>query len=87
MLTLKQVNAAIAAKGIKAELVKGAGYYWFFGDDVEYAVEGTSVYVYRLNDQSLQGWMDDLDRILADHNSHKPDQEALDAVAGKPIRI
>jgi hypothetical protein len=65
MLTLKAVNKAIAARGIKAELVQGNGYLWFFGADVEYA-QTTSVSVCRLNHLTLERWMSELDSFVAD---------------------
>lgn len=72
-LTLKAVNKAIAARGIKAELVQGKDYLYFFGDDVELA-ESTSVWgVCRLNHLSLDRWMVELDAIVADHKKVKED--------------
>ena len=56
-LTIKSVNAAIAAKGIKAEIVKGNGYYWFDGA------------VNALNHLTLEQWMEELATIVADHKS------------------
>lgn len=71
MLTIKGVNKAIAARGIKAEIVQGDGYLYFFGDDVELA-HSTSVYgVCRLNHMPLERWMAELDRIVADHKNAK----------------
>lgn len=64
MLTLETVNAAIAAKGIAAELVKGAGYFYFVGDAVENAFT-TSVYVYRVYHLPLDQWLAELDAIIA----------------------
>lgn len=65
-LTIKSVNKAIAARGIKAELVKGDGYFWFSGDDVEYA-STTSVMVFNLNSMPIESWMADLDMFVAEH--------------------
>lgn len=73
-LTLRQVNAAIQARGIAAELVKDRDYFWFFGDAVEHAYS-TSVYVYRLNDLTLAEWMRELDAILEDHENRKPPEQ------------
>jgi hypothetical protein len=64
-LTILNVNKAIVALGIKAELVKGEGYFYFIGDDVD-ACLSTSVYVYRLTDiPTIIGWIDELRTILA----------------------
>ena len=70
MLTLKAVNKAIAARGIKAELVQGDGYLWFSGDDVEFAYT-TSVAVCRLNHLTLERWMQELDDFVADSKKFK----------------
>jgi hypothetical protein len=53
--TFKKVNAAIAALGYKAELVKGDGYFYFAGDDVK--IDAPSVYVYRLTEFSVEEWL------------------------------
>jgi len=53
--TFKAVNAAIAAKGYKAELIKGAGYFYFVGDDVR--IDAPSTYTYRLTDFTVEEWM------------------------------
>ena len=75
MLTLKAVNKAIAARGIKAEIVQGDGYLYFFGDDVELA-DSTSVWgVCRLNHLSLERWMVELDSIVANHKKAKENME------------
>ena len=57
-LTLKTVNNVLAAKfhGKQIELVKGEGYFYFVGADVEHC-ETTSVMVYRLNDLFLDHWV------------------------------
>lgn len=71
MLTIKSVNKAIAARGIKAEIVQGKDYLYFSGDDVELA-ESTSVGgVCRLNHMSLDRWMIELDDIVAAHKKVK----------------
>lgn len=59
-MKLATVNKAIAARGIAAELVKGDAYYYFIGLDVERAKDSI-VLVPRLNDLSLDRWMDLLD--------------------------
>lgn len=53
--TTKKVNAAIAAQGYKAELIKGDGYFYFVGDDVR--IDAPSVYTYRLTDFTVEQWM------------------------------
>jgi hypothetical protein len=63
MLTLKAVNKAIAAHGIKAELVKGADFFYFTGVAVG-KLDSTKVYVTRVNDLPLQRWLDELDGFI-----------------------
>jgi hypothetical protein len=55
-LTLKKINAAIAERGGKEVLVKGEGYFYFIEGDA-WSWSRQSVYVYRLNDMSLEAWM------------------------------
>lgn len=57
-LTLKMVNAALAAENIKAELIQGEGYLYFIGDDMDLA-KGTSVSVARLNHLPLDRWLEE----------------------------
>lgn len=66
-LTIKSVNAAIVAKGIKAEIVKGNGYFWFCGDDVQFATSTSVDAVCAINHLTLEQWMSELDTIVADH--------------------
>ena len=56
MITLRTVNKAIAHLG-DIELVKGNGYFYFVGEDVNVWAEG--VYVYRLNELSLERWIEE----------------------------
>ena len=51
--TLAAVNKALAAAGIDAELVKGRGYFYFVGSDMDYAEEQGVYGVFRLSDLSV----------------------------------
>lgn len=54
---IKTVNKALAQAGIRAELVRGDGYFYFWGPDMDLARE-TGVYgVHRLNDLPLSLWI------------------------------
>lgn len=57
MIQTRTINKALAAKGIKAELIKGEGYFYFIGDDVDCNVDG--VYVFSLNELTLDRWIDE----------------------------
>lgn len=57
MLQLRAVNRALAARGIALELVKGEGYFYVVGDGVE-CLHSASIYVYRLNDMTLERWVE-----------------------------
>jgi hypothetical protein len=58
-MKLATVNKAIAAAGIKLELVKGAGYFYFVALDPTWLSDMPSVMVYRLNDLTAAQWMDE----------------------------
>jgi exopolyphosphatase/pppGpp-phosphohydrolase len=69
-LTMKKVNAAIkAAGGGSVELVKGDGYFYFAGGESE-EWNSTGVYVYTLNELTLERWVEEWtfrrDAYLAD---------------------
>lgn len=66
-LRKRDVNRKIRQRGIDAELVRGQGYYYFVGPDVEGA-SSTSVMVFALNHLSLEQWMSELDAIIEDAN-------------------
>ena len=58
MLTINKVNKEICAHGLKMELCKGVeNYFYFVGEDVDISQPG--VYVYRLNQLSLNQWLDE----------------------------
>ena len=61
MTTRAAVNKAIAHLG-KIELVKGEGYFYFIGDDVNVWAE--SVYVYRLNELTLERWIEEAKSVI-----------------------
>jgi hypothetical protein len=55
-LTLKTVNKALAAAGIKDELVKGKDYFYFWGDKAS-EWHSSSVMVPRLSDLTVEEWV------------------------------
>lgn len=57
-MNIRTVNKAIAEAGIRAQLVRGTGYYYFVGDDVS-VTRATGVYVYRLNELTLEEWLEE----------------------------
>jgi len=60
MISIPAVNRAIAHLG-DIELVKGNGYFYFAGDTV--SVWAESVYVYRINELSLERWIEEANRV------------------------
>jgi hypothetical protein len=65
-VTLNRVNAELKALGIDAELVRGNGYFYYWGDDV-YNLS-YSVYTCQLGGWTLQQWIDELlPNLRADH--------------------
>ena len=66
MFTLKKVNAELVRLGIRAELVKGDGYFYFVGQDVELAQEQGVYGVFRLNDLTLDQWVEEARQRMQD---------------------
>lgn len=56
-LTCRTINKAIAAAGIKLELVRNKTYHYFMGDDVPNNAYTTSVLVYRTNTFTVAEWV------------------------------
>jgi len=54
-LSLRSVNKAIKVAGIDATLIRGEGYFYFVGDAV--SIDAPSVYVYRINNQTISEWI------------------------------
>lgn len=63
MLTLKRVNNHLAQLGFNVELVKGDGYFYCIGEDVDGAYS-TSIYTYRLNDLDMDRWVFEVRSII-----------------------
>lgn len=55
-VTINNVNAALRSAGIDAELVRGDGYFWFDGPDVERAYT-SSVMTAHLTSMSVEEWV------------------------------
>lgn len=72
MVTRSQVNKAITKAGVKAELVKGDGYFYFIGEDIKNGVSD-GVYVYTVGELSLREWMVE----LAERATVQPDTNLL----------
>lgn len=69
-ITVRQVNAALKEAGANCELVKGTGYYWFDGDDVQLA-PSTSVMVNALSQLSVEQWIEEWRDIKAKSDARK----------------
>jgi hypothetical protein len=65
-ITINNINKALADAGINAELIKGKGYFYFFGDDVD-TCNTTSVYVYRLTSFTIDQWVREATNLKAEH--------------------
>lgn len=69
-LTITNVNKALAAAGIAAELVKGKGYFWFSGDEASDWYT-SSVGVPRLDslrmETTVADWVAQYETMRADH--------------------
>jgi hypothetical protein len=67
--TLAQVNKAIQKKHPLVELVKGEGYFYIYSSDKNMgryiaSLYTSSIYVYALNQQTVEQWVADVDRLL-----------------------
>ena len=60
--TLRNVNAALLRAGLRAELVRGAGYFYFAGPDMERA-HTTSVMTPRLGSMTVEQWVEECRRL------------------------
>lgn len=56
-LTLKTVNRHLKSLGVREELVKGEGYFYFSGGTA-HKWYTTIVYVWRINDLTLEQWVE-----------------------------
>lgn len=57
--TASQVTRALEKAGFKAELVRGDGYWYFFGDDAESLTEQGVYGVYRIGELSVERWVEE----------------------------
>lgn len=63
MIRLSAINRALKELGIKMELVKGEGYFYFVGEDCDDR-ESTSVMVYRLNQLTKEQWIEEARSLM-----------------------
>ena len=69
MVTIKQINKAIKALGGQEELFKGEGYMYFAGGNSS-NWEQTSVYVTRVNDFTIEQWIDEYEHLSGRKLTH-----------------
>lgn len=74
-MQLRTINKALSAKYPGLELVKGEGYFYFAGAGVEMISQETGVYVYKLNDLTLDHWIAEADRRMAEVAQIEADQK------------
>jgi hypothetical protein len=55
-VTIKNINAALKAKGYEAELVRGNLYFYFVGIDTS-VMKTQGVYTYKLSAYSVLDWV------------------------------
>ena len=55
---IPSVNRALKEAGIHGELVRGKGYFYFVGDSFYWSA-GTSVWVFRVTDLSIDQWIEE----------------------------
>lgn len=74
-LSVSTVNSAIARAGIKAQLVRGQGYFYFTGQAVELAYS-TSVPVHKITQLTEAQWLEELRAIAEASSSRLRDAQA-----------
>ncbi len=83
MTTLRQLNAELRKRGIKEELVKGKGYFYFDGGDA-HEWYSTSIPVYSISDLTLDYVLSEHERLSTEHrggryntlsSTYRPDWE------------
>lgn len=86
-LTINNVNAALKAAGIDAELIKGDGYYWFHGLEAA-GFYSSSVAVFKLTDlPSVEAWVDEYRRLKADDDQRMGRTPAAAPAAAAPAGL
>ena len=68
-IKLLTVNAALAALGAEEFLVKGKDYFYFAGGDA-HKWQRTMVYVSKLNQLSLEEWLEEYASMKAPENTY-----------------
>ena len=68
-ITIAQVNRAIGEKFPDVFLAKGEGYFYIASDNEEMGLRiaglyTTSIPVYKLNEQTIEGWVRDVELLL-----------------------
>jgi hypothetical protein len=56
-VTINNINKALAQEGIKAEIVKGDGYFYFVGDDMDTVKEQGVYGVRNLSSLTIEQWV------------------------------
>lgn len=69
-LTINAVNKAIADRGGKEKLVRGIGYYYFVNVG-KHGVPSSGVYVQKLNQLTLDQWLQELKEKRAEGESRQ----------------
>lgn len=68
--SLAQVNRAIHKEFPHVNLFRGEGYFFIYSDNEKWAdaiatLPSSSIYTYRLNQQSVEQWVSDVRRLVA----------------------
>lgn len=63
MINRRTINKALRSKGYSDEIFAGKGYWYFAGDTVA-KFRQSSVCVYRLNDLTLEQWIEAYENLI-----------------------
>ena len=80
MANIKKVNEELKRLGHKSELVKAKDYFYFMGDEADF-FETQGVYVPRIGDLSLDGWVYEFEQKVLEAAKFNDSPVLTDAVA------
>lgn len=66
----RTVNAALKAKGYKAEIVRGEGYWYFYGPDADHFDE-QGIYIMYISHQTIEQWVRDFEVKAEEYKEYK----------------
>lgn len=69
-VTFRRINDALRELGLKEQLVRGRGYFYFIEGDAA-GWYSSSVYTYHLNDYTLDEWIAERNRLAHERGGYR----------------